>query len=1010
MADRKQSEDQHPTRRTAIKVALGLAGIAGLSSLGLCMREGSSGDSFGSLPFDVWRAIREALRTSPDHRIARSETLIAEGNILALYHFVRDEIVTYPSGKRDYRGDNARTIRWGSAATLRGGAGTPREKADLLAELLARAGHSVDVVSVNEKVEQSMVSGQNVLRPAIPCEPTLGSSQVEEWRDALKVSKSDANVADEQGKASTELSDRLLSTLPKDGNDPWASARPFKEEWRPGYASVRVKTESGTQLLTPLVGEKERSEKGMSVKVAGKASGLLRVEVALQAATMKAPNKRFDLVRNSWSADKLVGKQLFVQTLPACHLESWVMTRFCDVQAFIPTLTLQDPQDEARSGDNAITIGDAISSEGERIVVQSDGSITIGENSISTLRSTMASEVATLEISVSSAAFPRIDLKVNALDASGGRIEGLVAGDFSVREDGKQVAHLLTANRASPRVAVLVDKSGSMPSAYSGSKMEQYFETLQAAMIAANPNAILLKRPTDSKLWHNLVRATIDDPAFIVYITDGDVDGKSSDEILEKLALGPKAVVIGVHREKSEVLEAMANATSGKLVYAENSQASIDAIVAMLREHDEPSYRLRYSAPTRDLGLHSIVLSVPTSTAEQSAEYTVSGEKPAGLPQITGLYLTVKVGNQYEQITTLAGHSHQYAPEEISEDLLAEVQAALFGTNILGFEAAAPSSAIWLDDLISARLSIEPTRQAVESGNAGVARSALHSKFRFLPADLCQSVQLSPTQQSGNTTLSYQLGLRVSLYQENVVMGSASVRRRLRNMPTTFPVSTDTNAPRGCENIARQSARLAVVSGQRFDTDVGSALAGIALGTLDFGSPVFASLPGEVRDRWREQLRGVSSGNWIVGAPDAQSLAFYRIDKTSGEIISVLADGWSARANSPGRQVINEMMTLPNHMSARAAHAGIAVTLGSIENLDELLAGHAPAVNMVTSTIDAAISDTVPYDHFACGLTGALLHGPVAIPEQDYGNLASILALLGEASPFACPVDTKKAQ
>ncbi|HUP15443.1 MAG TPA: hypothetical protein VM848_05265 [Acidimicrobiia bacterium] len=37
------------------------------------------------------------------------------------------------------------TIRWGTRATQRGGAGTPREKADLLADLLVQAGCEAEV-------------------------------------------------------------------------------------------------------------------------------------------------------------------------------------------------------------------------------------------------------------------------------------------------------------------------------------------------------------------------------------------------------------------------------------------------------------------------------------------------------------------------------------------------------------------------------------------------------------------------------------------------------------------------------------------------------------------------------------------------------------------------------------------------------------------------------------------------------------------------------------------------
>jgi hypothetical protein len=73
------------------------------------------------------------VRASPDHLPARAANLVAAGDPASLYEFVRDEIVTYPP-RVDSLTASDTTIRWGTRATLRGGAGTPREKADLLAD------------------------------------------------------------------------------------------------------------------------------------------------------------------------------------------------------------------------------------------------------------------------------------------------------------------------------------------------------------------------------------------------------------------------------------------------------------------------------------------------------------------------------------------------------------------------------------------------------------------------------------------------------------------------------------------------------------------------------------------------------------------------------------------------------------------------------------------------------------------------------------------------------------
>ena len=81
--------------------------------------------------YDVWRDMQHTLRTSPDHRAARADALVTADDTEGLFAFVRDEIALVP-GREGYV-LAATEGRWGAAATLRGGAGTARERVDLLA-------------------------------------------------------------------------------------------------------------------------------------------------------------------------------------------------------------------------------------------------------------------------------------------------------------------------------------------------------------------------------------------------------------------------------------------------------------------------------------------------------------------------------------------------------------------------------------------------------------------------------------------------------------------------------------------------------------------------------------------------------------------------------------------------------------------------------------------------------------------------------------------------------------
>ncbi|CAN0598933.1 unnamed protein product, partial [Laminaria digitata] len=95
--------------------------------------------------FDLIEQLQSSLRDSPDHRAAKAQRLVAAGDLAGLHAFVRDEVALYP-GEASGMGETRSVVRWGWRGTLRGGAGTMREKAELLAELYRQAGHTAEVM------------------------------------------------------------------------------------------------------------------------------------------------------------------------------------------------------------------------------------------------------------------------------------------------------------------------------------------------------------------------------------------------------------------------------------------------------------------------------------------------------------------------------------------------------------------------------------------------------------------------------------------------------------------------------------------------------------------------------------------------------------------------------------------------------------------------------------------------------------------------------------------------
>ncbi|MFO0599471.1 MAG: hypothetical protein U0228_29465, partial [Myxococcaceae bacterium] len=96
--------------------------------------------------FDAWREMRGVLAKSPDAVPARAAALVAAKDARGLFELVRDDIALLPTSNTGFS-DAATRVRWGARATLRGQAGTPRERAELLKLLLVQAGFPAQVVT-----------------------------------------------------------------------------------------------------------------------------------------------------------------------------------------------------------------------------------------------------------------------------------------------------------------------------------------------------------------------------------------------------------------------------------------------------------------------------------------------------------------------------------------------------------------------------------------------------------------------------------------------------------------------------------------------------------------------------------------------------------------------------------------------------------------------------------------------------------------------------------------------
>lgn len=353
------------TRRSLLSGTLGLWALsgpewtppstpAGETATTTALRPGS--EQSDHLPFSVWSEVRDALRSSPDHLPARADRLVeraaaGDDGPEELFRFVRDEVVTLPPSVHEV-GDHTRAARWGIRGTLRGGAGTPREKTDLLADLYRRAGWTAAVVVAPRSLSEAAVQRLLFRQPDREFAPDIDGDQLAEWRERLGTTDEpvpDVSRIDRVGRESEALAAELRPELPI-GED--RSPPAFDFEWGEEMLVVRVETDDEPVYANLFDLDVPFGDPGVDpvrLEPAPAADDTPDVEVTLSVTTERDVTERFELVTGRWRTADLVGRQVLVQTLPGTYPLGKPDVTFEEVRSFVPTLTLQDvntPRDD----------------------------------------------------------------------------------------------------------------------------------------------------------------------------------------------------------------------------------------------------------------------------------------------------------------------------------------------------------------------------------------------------------------------------------------------------------------------------------------------------------------------------------------------------------------------------------------------------------------------------------------------------------------------------------------
>jgi hypothetical protein len=874
---------------------------------------GDWGTDSGLGMFEAWELARSALWQSPDHLPARADAVVKGGDPAAIFKFVRDEIATYPPASTGFAGAVTAT-RWGTRATLRGGAGTPREKANLLVSLYTQAGLVAEVVQ--GLPDPAKVDGHQVLLRTLAREfkPVISDKQAQAIQLALGNAAEPARpVIDPDGSKASALADSLLALLPKDLGSPFdftLTAIPL----------VRVKIGSEWKYANPIVPSVAFGDSATVAvpTAAASASGTQKIHVLLEAARANAPYDRFKLVEHTYDAADVAGRRIQLAFAPPVALKTLVGMRAEDVETVVPVLSVVGRDLGTADTQRLAVVGDLLSLGGD-VYTRTAGGISINGTPIASGGDPAAiARVASISARAPGSAFPRMGVTVSALDRMGANVPNLGASAFQVLEDGKPVSFSVTQKQApAPRVVLLFDASTSIPAEFRGASAVAMGNQIVDALYAAHANAqlrvatisvgaifatttwattataakaqvqVLEKASGSSETWQALSEVQKQRPTVIILVTDGAALDTAKPQYQSAIAAGCPILSIGVGTVNSTILGEISTLSGGSSVLASLQQQAIDAALAEIEARSREDYVISYQAPAGAATPRTITVIV--NGIQTQATYSVPAV-PALPNALSGLYLTLGVDGRNETVP-VAGFALGFSTAfpTITQAMLDDVRSLLFGRISIAVEGAGPPLSVVLDDWISEKLSLRPLWQATQAGDSAGILAALAPGFSFTPSKL-PFAQAPLLNAASTDALTFETGPRVSALLQKVG-DDGRILRQLDLFPLSRWATAAADPRVAWERTLKTTAGLAVVESALFaGASTLASLAGKTFTRLDAGQARNqAGLSDEERRAWAG-MEDPFNAEYQLLVP-LKPGPFWAIHEGTGTVIGVLPDG-----------------------------------------------------------------------------------------------------------------------
>ncbi len=881
------------------------------------------------------RLLLQAVRSSPDHLALRAEDLVAAKDPTSIVEFVRDRIAAIPTFGSS---DDAQTgRRWGPAATLRGGSGTLRERADILADLLTRAGFKATVASAT----RPPALGADVIYGARTADFSPDESRVQLAESVLRKAGVPAPASLPAFGPMPDAASAISAALPGS-----AQVARVRDDLVPARIPVVSFVDGGKTRYAFALGDLGVSDSAPpGLRAAGAADDLRSVSITVSAVaspalgSQTAMGRSVELVSGRWPADQVAGRQVLLLFPPVEGAKVLLESSFAALPVRVPMLHVQSDRPASSASQNLSVTGPSITVHGDVLAPATggapDGSLSGPYGVIAPLadadRRRLSASARSIRATANAASFLEVQLDVTIADANGSPVNGLDSQAFAVTEDGKTVGGFALYSNSStqqrPRVLVVYDAAfvDMWPSAAAKSSFESSITQALVAQAGKTPfdvQVIGLGAGPDPHGWAAPKAAQVaaalaaasesaDDPwrtvggsaldqglAAIVLVSDMDpldADPVRTPTFQRRLAASRVPVLVAPVGRVNETITTAILAASGGVRMDPTDPATPSKIASwiapLVSSWTGGAYRIRYTAQADGPAQRTVTIALAEgSVGPAQATYQVP-DKPVPPPSFAGLYVTVQVGpmTAFRRIAgvemTPGGRILGSVDDPVA---IAETRAALNGITTIAIEAGTPTQAAMLDDVISSQLSVEPIRrlgpatpdQILEAASGGVRRTPLTLAELFLP----QPVSPGAVH-----------GFRVAILQERMpAKGSLETHADFAiGVNEVIPLGSDRGS--AFKSALATSLAASLAEGEAFLDSAfgrlsGKALRGLTSGDYSALNEFLKSVPADKADAWRAVTTVYGDYNLAVPAGGSAD-ALWVVDPNTAVAKAVLLDG-----------------------------------------------------------------------------------------------------------------------